>query len=171
MQVFLIRHPRPMIASGHCYGQLDVDCEDPVPIAARLRQQLPAATPIISSPLRRARCLAEALGPDIDIDARLSEISFGAWEGRPWDAIERSALDAWAADILHFAPPDGESVADLQGRVLDFARTLTARDLPRVALVSHAGVMRVLLGHWKQLPVPTWTQLQFGFGSITQIEL
>ena len=172
MQVFLIRHPRPLIEPGLCYGRLDVDCEDPLPVAARLR--LPPATTIISSPLRRARRLAEALDAQPSIDARLAEIDFGDWEGQRWDGIERAAIDAWAADVLNFTPPVGESVADLQRRAvactLELAAELAA-DAPRVALVTHAGVIRALLGHWRQLPVAEWTQLKFDFGSITQIEI
>lgn len=166
MQVFLIRHPRPQIAAGICYGQLDVDCDDPQPLAAALRARIPADTPVITSPLRRARALAEALDPTARMDARLSEIHFGDWEGCAWDRIERTALDAWAADVLHFVPPGGESVAQLQARAIDFAESL---NLPRVALVTHAGILRALVGHWRQLPVEEWTQLQFGFGSLTEI--
>ena len=172
MQVFLIRHPRPLIEPGLCYGQLDVDCEDPLPIAARLRSRLPADTTIIASPLKRARRLAEALDPQIRIDERLREINFGDWEGQPWDEIDRSAIDQWAADVLHFVPPGGESVASLQQRVIDFATALSATlDAPRVAIVSHAGVMRALFGHWRQLPASEWMQLKFDFASVTEIEV
>lgn len=168
MQVFLIRHPRPRIAAGICYGQLDVDCDDPLPVAAALRAQVPADTPVIASPLRRARCLAEALDPTPRVDPRLCEIHFGNWEGLAWDRIERTALDAWAADVLHFVPPGGESVAQLQARAIDFAQSL---DQPRVALVTHAGVLRALVGHWRRLPVEEWTRLQFDFGSLTKIDV
>ena len=168
MQVFLIRHPRPLIEPGLCYGQLDVDCEDPLPIAARLKSCLPAGTLIVASPLRRARRLAEALDPEARVDERLGEINFGEWEGQPWDGIDRAALDRWAADVLNFVPPGGESVAGLQERVIDFARSLK---VPRVAIVSHAGVMRALFGHWRRLPASEWTQLKFDFASITEIEV
>lgn len=169
MQVFLIRHPRPLIEAGRCYGRLDVDCEDSQPIAERLRASIPPDTPVITSPLRRARRLAEALAPETRIDERLSEIDFGEWEGKAWDDIDRMALDRWAADVLHFVPPGGESVAQLQARVIDFATDLRALDMPCVAIVSHAGVMRALIGHLQKLPETEWTQLQFAFGSMTSI--
>ena len=170
MQVFLIRHPRPLIKPGVCYGRLDVDCDDPLPVAARL--QLPPATTIISSPLRRARRLAEALDPCARLDARLAEIDFGDWEGRRWDDIDRNAIDDWAADVLNFTPPGGESVADLQRRVIEFAGEIkVAFSGTSVALISHAGVIRALLGHWRGLPVAEWTQLRCDFGSLTQIEI
>ena len=168
MQVFLIRHPRPQIDDGICYGQLDIDAEDTRLVAARLKPLLPKDVPIISSPLRRARQLAEALDPNTRIDARLSEINFGEWEGKPWSGIGREALDAWAADVLNYTPPGGESAANLQQRALSFAASLKG---PHVALVTHAGIMRALIGHWQQLPVAEWTQLKFEFGSLTEIEV
>jgi alpha-ribazole phosphatase len=168
VQVFLIRHPRPLIDAGICYGRCDIEAEDPLPVAARLKPLLPQGTPVISSPLRRARQLAEALDPAPRIDARLTEIDFGEWESKPWNSIDRVALDAWAADVLNFTPPGGESVARLQRRAIDFAASL---DGPRVALVTHAGIMRALLGHWRQLPLSEWTQLKFDFGSLTAIEI
>lgn len=168
MQVFLIRHPRPLIEAGLCYGRLDVDCEDPQPVAVRLKAQLPAGTPIISSPLRRARRLAEALDPRAHIDDRLAEINFGEWEGRAWNDIDRAVIDVWATDVLNFVPPGGESVAQLQRRALEFAATLGDQN---VALVTHAGIIRALIGHWQQLPAAEWTQLKVDFGSLTTIEI
>ena len=170
MQVFLIRHPRPLVEPGLCYGRLDVDCEDPQPVAARLR--LPPQTTVLSSPLRRARRLAEALDPCVRLDARLAEIDFGDWEGRRWDDIDRESIDDWAADVLNFTPPRGESVADLQRRFVDLAGELAAnRAGASVALITHAGVIRALLGHWRGLPVAEWTQLKCDFGSCTLIEI
>lgn len=170
MQVFLIRHPRPLVEPGVCYGRLDVDCDDPQAVAARLR--LPPQTAIFSSPLRRARRLAVALDPGVRVDARLSEIDFGDWEGRRWDDIDRAAIDDWAADVLNYTPPGGESVADLQRRAVDLAGELAATcGVQHVALVTHAGVIRALLGHWRALPVAEWTQLKFDYGSCTEIEL
>lgn len=170
MQIFLIRHPRPLIDAGVCYGRLDIDCADAPHVAARLRPLLPEGTPVISSPLRRAWQLAEALDPQACIDARLTEIDFGEWEGQSWDDIGRDALDAWAADVYNFSPPGGESPARLQQRAIDFAASLSgSRVGSHLALVTHAGIMRALVGHWRQLPLAEWTQLKFEFGSMTEI--
>ncbi len=169
MQVFLIRHPKPVIDAGICYGRLDVDAHAPHAVADEIRPLLPRDVPVYSSPLRRARQLAEALHPAPVFDARLAEIDFGDWEGRAWDDIERDALDAWAADVTGFIPPNGESVAQLQARVLDFAASLIPQ--PAVALVAHAGVLRALVGHWQRLPVAEWTQLAFAYGSVTPLHV
>jgi alpha-ribazole phosphatase len=167
VRVFLIRHPPPVIEPGVCYGRLDVDCHDPVRIADGLRARLPAGIAVYSSPLRRALRLARALSLTVRIDARLSEIDFGAWEGRRWDGIAREEIDAWAADLLNFAPPGGESVAALRARALDFAASL-ADD---AALVTHAGVMRILAGHWRRLPMADWPRLEFRFGEMLRFDV
>ena len=171
MQVFLIRHPRPLIAAGICYGQLDVDCEDPLPIADRLRSLLPSDTQIIASPLRRTRGLAEALHAQPLFDARLMEINFGDWEGRQWADIDRKLIDAWAADVLHFVPPGGESVAMLQARAIACADEFKEFEEERISLVTHGGIIRALLGHWAQLPVEEWSQLKLAFGSVTRVDI
>ncbi len=168
MQVFLIRHPRPLIAAGICYGQLDVDCEDPLPIARRLLPLLPGGTRIIASPLRRTRGLAEALHAQPLFDTRLMEINFGDWEGQQWGDIDRKLIDAWASDVLHFVPPGGESVAMLQARAIECVKGI---DGQRVALVTHGGIIRALLGYWAQLPVEEWSKLRLAFGGVTVVEI
>lgn len=168
MQLFLIRHPRPLLEAGICYGQLDVEAEDPQALAERLRRRLPADTPVMTSPLRRARGLAEALQRPPLLDSRLMEINFGQWEGQRWEQIDRHLLDAWAADVLHFVPPGGESVAALQARVVDCLTSLRGE---RVALVTHAGVIRCALAHWLQLPLAEWSRLTLDFGSLTLLEI
>lgn len=96
------------------------------------------------------------------------EINFGEWEGRGWDQIERALLDAWAADVLQFSPPGGESAAMLQARVVNCITELRATS---VALVTHAGAIRAALGHWLRLPVGEWSQLALDFGSITLVDV
>ena len=169
MQVFLIRHPSPVVEPGLCYGRLDVDCHAPETVAQDLRQRLPAGIAVYSSPSRRALRLARELSPQapVRIDPRLSEIDFGAWEGRRWDAIGREEIDAWAADVLGFAPPGGESVAALQARALDFAASLAGD----AAIVTHAGVMRALVGHWRRLPAREWSRLEFAFGELVRLDV
>lgn len=141
MILHLIRHPRPLIAPGICYGALDVPAEDAAAVAAVLRAELPPGLPLWSSPLRRCRELAGELHTQPVFDERLQEMDFGAWEGRPWDDIPRTELDAWAADVADYAPPGGESPRQLQQRVLAFIVTLQVAE---AVLVTHAGVIRVL---------------------------
>lgn len=168
MILHLVRHPRPLVADGTCYGRLDVGAENAAPVADALRAQLPPGLPVWSSPLRRCTALAALLHPAPRHDARLAEMDFGTWEGRSWDEIPRHQLDAWAADVAGYAPPGGESPRDLQRRVLDFVAGLT---VPEAVLVTHAGVIRVLVGHCRDLPPERWLAVPCACGSRTLIEL
>lgn len=166
MQLFLVRHPRPQVAPGICYGRSDLPlAEDPAECAASLRALLPDA-PLFSSPLARCRRLAEQLHPAPIFDDRLMELDFGAWEMQAWASIDRAALDAWAAAPLHFTPPGGESVALLRARV---AACLAG--LPETAIVvAHAGVMKLCVAALAGMAEHDWLGLHFDYASISLIE-
>lgn len=167
MRLYLVRHPRPDVADGICYGRSDLPlAADPASVADALRELLPVAAPLYSSPLQRCRRLAELLHPAPRFDERLRELDFGAWEMRAWDAIDRTALDAWAADPLHFRPPGGEAVADLRLRVRDFLDEL-AED---AVLVAHAGVMKLCAAELAGVPATEWFAMKFDYGTATLIE-
>ncbi len=149
MIVALLRHPRPLVEPGLCYGRLDL------PLHGNAAGQIAVALAVLqrfqgevwSSPAIRcvamADAVAQACGVTPRFDARLLELDFGAWEGSAWDDVPRDALDAWAADPMGFAAPGGESGAALVARVTAFYRDLVAGGQD-CAVVSHGGPLRVL---------------------------
>lgn len=165
MRLHLIRHPKPDIAPGICYGKQDISAQIENALVDRLRAELPSDLPVYCSPARRCRMLAECLHPTPVIDARLAEMDFGRWEGQAWDAIPRAEIDAWAADVAGYAPPGGESPRDVQRRALAFVASLPTAD---AVIVTHAGVIRTLLAHWQNLPPERWLELNFPYGSRTE---
>lgn len=147
MQLILVRHPQPDVAPGICYGRTDISTsiEAIAPVAASLRAAgLPGALPVFASPLLRCVLLARALGAPVTLDARLAEMDFGAWEMRPWEAIPRAEVDAWAADLLYYRPGGGENVLAVAQRVAAFRDALRRAGHPAALLICHAGTMRVL---------------------------
>lgn len=170
MQVFLIRHPRPQIADGVCYGQLDIPAIDAAATAERLRARLPSGLPLVASPLTRCRALATLLHPAPRFDARLMEMHFGAWEGKAWEAIPRDSLAAWADDVLHYTPPGGESAAMLQTRCVAALDALRAEGLHACIIVTHAGVMRAALGHARREAANIWSQRRFAHGECVVLD-
>jgi alpha-ribazole phosphatase len=159
MDLVLIRHARPEVAQGICYGALDLPLAQPVvPEPARILSALIGLMPqrIVSSTMMRARATAALLAQDLGLvpeaEARLRELDFGSWEGCAWDAVPRAELDAWAADLLHARPHGGESVAEAMARVAAWADALPAHAPDRLWVVAghHAGVGSRL---WSELPV------------------
>lgn len=153
------------MAPGTCYGATDLPlADDPAIHAAALQTLLPAGVPVYSSPLVRARLLAEALHPAPLFDDRLREIDFGDWEMQAWDDLDRALLDAWAADPFHFVPPGGEAVASLRARVVDFLAGLPGE----AVLVAHAGVIKVCAA--ERAGEADWFGLRFDYATVSLIE-
>lgn len=104
-----------------------------------------------ASPLKRTRqTLDVVLGaldqPDrsFDLDLRLAEIGFGIWEGKTWPEIRaRDPINHRdrERDRWRFAPPGGESYADVAERVQTW---LAEADRP-CCVVSHGGIARVMM--------------------------
>lgn len=156
--IALVRHPAVSNAAGRCYGRLDLPLADPASIAPIVTALAPRrGATIHTSPLARCRVVAEALAADWSqpspiIDARLLEMDFGAWEGLLWDDIPRADLDRWAADLLGFAAPGGETGAALVARVTDFWHNVTNRTGAHV-IITHGGPLKVLMALADHQPV------------------
>jgi broad specificity phosphatase PhoE len=83
----------------------------------------PAA--VVTSPLRRARETAAALG-EAAVDERWVEVDYGDLDGRPVGEAWSPLWDRWRADP-EFAPPGGESLAAVGRRVRDACEELRER--------------------------------------------
>lgn len=182
-RLWLVRHARPLVNPGICYGALDVpaDAAATRTAAAQLAAVLPHGARVWCSPLRRCEQLAlDLLGLRHDLplkrDARLRELDFGDWEGQSWDAIGKTRVDAWTANFCHHAPGGGESLAQMLDRVqsaLDSCRavysaaaeagagsqgTYASGPASDVVWITHAGVARCvawLRGHAPRGAEPT----------------
>ena len=151
MRLYLVRHAKPLVAPGVCYGRSDVpvDPAEQTRIAAILRAQLPAGVALFSSPLKRCAGLAAELhatlacGPVV-LDQRLAEIDFGSWEMRTWQAIGKADIDAWAADTVYYQPGGGESVLHMAERIAQFYEALLAAETSAAIVICHAGAIRLL---------------------------
>lgn len=171
MELHLIRHPRPDVAAGVCYGQSDVGlAECAATVAARLRPLLPERFALHASPLARARLLAAELGQPI-LDDRLKEMHFGDWELRPYSELG-AAVDDWVHDPLGFCAPGGESGQVMAARVLQWLEALldTKPDRP-VVVVAHGGPLRTIAGHLLGLLPERWLALDFACGHATRIDI
>lgn len=148
MRLLLVRHPRPVVEAGVCYGGSDLPAasEETGRVHAALSKAgLPGALPVYASPLRRCADLARLLaGDQVIFDARLAEMDFGAWELRSWDDIGRREVDAWNADLLRYRPGGGESLLQVARRVAAFRAALLAGGQSEALVICHAGTMRLL---------------------------
>ena len=152
VRLWLIRHapvggPRGIIH--------DIDAPADISDAAallRLRGQLPDKHAAISSPARRARETAAALGLHASSDPAFNEQDFGDWTGRIHEEIRRNSEavydEFWRAPADN-RPPRGESFREQIARVRAGIEALPAGD---VVIVAHAGTIRAALALALELP-------------------
>ena len=176
MKLLLIRHPKPDVAKGLCYGQTDVPIveswsHDAQAINTWLSKHYPDKTwQFFHSPLVRTRLLAQTLHPQsVSVEA-IKEVDFGNWENRLWNDIPKSEIDEWMACLTNNAPYHGESLTALLERVISWFEGIRQADKDTV-LVTHAGVIKVLVAHLCQWPLDQCHRLTPSYSSITELDL
>jgi alpha-ribazole phosphatase len=179
MRLYLVRHPRPVVAVDTCYGSTDLAVmpQERARIQTALMPLLPKNALLLSSPLRRCADLAEELASALGCeppryDSRLAEMDFGDWEMRTWDLVPRGEVDAWADDMTAYRPGNGESVLQVAQRVRAFFDTLPALQVENIIVICHAGTIRLLAACERGLSIPemafhtTQKAHQIGYGEL-----
>ncbi|MEO0649082.1 MAG: histidine phosphatase family protein [Planctomycetota bacterium] len=146
-------------------------------LTAWIASSEPGIDRVVSSDLERCqrlgRRLAEALGVELELAPALREQSMGRWEGQTWEEVTRQEPDlvrAYWEDYAHTRPPGGEALTDLSERVsgwwLDTRESLLDH---RTAVVTHVGVMRVLIARLLGLPLDQSLRLAPAVASHTKL--
>lgn len=173
VRIALVRHPETVAnREGRYVGAGESPLTETgrlqlVSIAMVMEAWGPAA--VLSSPRERALVTAKrisACGTPLTVLDDLAEIDFGRAEGLTWAEMQAvgmkmtlpvgvpsSAREADGLGGVMSAPiaPDGESWDAFKSRVASTASTIEGA-ASRVAVVTHGGVIRVLLSHWLGLP-------------------
>lgn len=134
---------------------------------------------LVSSPLQRCARFAEELAAARDLplqfEADLQELHFGEWEGRSAAQLMETDADdlgRFWADPYAFTPPGGEPLLDFEARVLDALRRLQdAYQGRRLLVVTHGGVMRLLLARARGLPREQLLQVSVAHGQRVHLQI
>lgn len=134
---------------------------------------------LISSPLQRCARFADELAArlkvPVSLEKDLQELHFGAWEGQSAAALmetDAEGLGLFWADPYSFTPPEGEPVRDFSLRVLSAVLRLhQAHAGERVLLISHGGVMRLLLAQARGLPREQLLNVEVGHGGLFNLQV
>ena len=162
VRIILYRHElcsgKGFIGGGSDVGLTD-EGKDRAVNKAEILKILPVSR-VYASPLKRC---VETLNPYLNLssvpvvyDNRLKEINFGDWEGRSYRELERHfpvRLKDWYKS-LDTGPPGGESLEDLENRVMEFweerllsgfAEEEASSDERLILIVTHGGPIRTIL--------------------------
>jgi probable phosphoglycerate mutase len=179
--IYLLRHGA--LADGNrerFIGQIDL------PLAAEGISQAKAMAhalrnenigAIYCSDLLRTRQTAEIIAGEAGIPVKanrdLREISLGNWEGLSRSEVKTSFPAQYAArgnDIENYRIPGGESFADCRLRALAAWEEILNCGSERVAVVSHAGINRLLLCHLLEMPVSNLFRIGQDYGCVNIVQ-
>ncbi len=143
-------------------------------LAQALRDQDVAA--VYSGPLERARQTAEPIAAvtsagAVAVDPDLDEIDLGAWSGQDFAALQDDpAWESWNLRRDLTRPPGGEAMIEVQARVARrIERLATAFPGARLALVSHADVIKAALAWGLGLPLAQLARFEVAPASISRL--
>jgi broad specificity phosphatase PhoE len=147
--------------------------------AAALAERLAGsgATAVYSSPLERARDTATAVAtrlavPRHSVEA-LTEIDFGEWTGRAWDGL--AGVERWSRFNSFRAgtpAPGGELALHAQARAVGALLELReAHADDAVVVVSHADVLKAVLGHFLGIPIDLQRRLVLAPASLSVLRV
>jgi len=135
---------------------------------------------VVTSPLSRARLLAEAIAVSHGVAAvpcdELLELDVGEMEGLAWPvARERygTFLNAWRGDdSINVTLPGGESLADVYQRCHSVFDELLDDPSDGVGLVvTHNFVVKLLVVHALAMPLDAWRRIDTGLAGITSFRV
>ncbi len=134
---------------------------------------------VVCSPLTRCRAFAEKFasrhGLDWDIEPDLTEVGFGAWEGKTKQQLielDQQAFERFYQDPVRFRPQGAEPLAALVERVgAVFDRLCAEQADKRVLVVAHAGVMRAVICHVLELPLQSMYRITINNAARLRFEL
>jgi len=144
-------------------------------LAERFREV--ALDAIYSSPMERALQTAEPLARNAKLEVKqnpaLNELDFGDWTGKTFE--ELSSDEVWR----HFNTrrsvttiPGGESFLEVQNRIVKELNAIASRHADgRVAIVTHADVIRAAILSFSAIPVDLIERIEISPCSVSVVAL
>ena len=129
---------------------------------------------VLSSPRQRAVQTAEmigrAAGIEVARDPRLADFKLGKWNEMTYvDVIATDEYQQFLRQPDTVALPGGETLREIERRAVAAVEQVLS-DCPfgdAVAIVTHAGIIRVLLSHYLGSPAGNYHRLRVSPGSIS----
>ncbi|MEE9351773.1 MAG: histidine phosphatase family protein [Thiotrichaceae bacterium] len=132
---------------------------------------------IVTSPMTRCHSFAKELSQQMDLPLEvidtLVEAGYGEWEGKTPAQLKQTDNKAYwdfYADPVNNRPKDAESLEDLTSRVSStFIDLMHRYKGKKVLLISHAGVMRAVIGSTLKTPLASQQQINIPYAGMYRI--
>lgn len=184
LTLYFLRHGQTASSRDNVFCGAGLD-PDLTPEGYEMAQAFAAAyshvawTAIYAGPLRRtieaATPISRATGIPLQVRDELTEIRYGAWEGKTVEQVDQEYHDdhvRWLADPAWNAPTGGETAIALESRVLSLVEDVTRQFTDgKVLAVSHKATIRVAVCGLLGIDVGRYRyRLGCPVGSLTVVE-
>lgn len=130
---------------------------------------------VITSPARRclefARELSRARGIPLEVWPEIGERRFGDWENRFAADIPLEELKRLWADTPGFTPPGAEPFVQFSARVTGAWEQLLDRPFSHPLVLTHGGVIRILLGRVLSVPEQYLLLIEVPYASLSRMRV
>jgi alpha-ribazole phosphatase len=165
MEIHVIRHTAVENPENLCYGFAEISLQKGYIEGFKTLDIDKDYDVIVSSPSQRCRLLAEFFKFDYQTDERLREMNFGSWELKKWTDIPEDEINPWYKDFVNVKASGGENLLEMQTRVLSFWQDLIwKKDKEKVLIITHAGVIRLILQAVLRFPLENMFSIQIDYG-------
>lgn len=180
MRVYLVRHAsHSLLGRVLCGRTIDVGLNPEGQREARALGDYFAREPIDvlqTSPRRRAletaQMIAARVRCEIQIAPAFDEHDVGEWAGRDFAALARDPRwHAWNEQRGSMRPPQGESMGELQQRVVSHIKELRAHGVGSAVIVSHAEPIRAAVMHYRGIALDDFHRVEIAPASITLLQM
>ncbi|WP_052248562.1 alpha-ribazole phosphatase [Chryseobacterium taiwanense] len=172
MEIHLIRHTAVENPDHLCYGFAEMPLRKDFEEDLRAVQMDKDFDVIISSPSQRCQLLAKYFRLNYETDERIREMNFGDWELKKWSEIPEEEINPWYEDFITIKAKNGENLLEMQTRVCEFWNELISKEnIDKVLVVTHAGVIRLILQSVLKFPLENMFNIQIDYGKRTVIDL
>jgi probable phosphoglycerate mutase len=176
--VYLVRHGHHALVGSLLCGRTssvgldDLGC---MQMAACTERMILTPTAVQSSPQRRAQqsasIIAARFGLPVEIVAAVDEVDFGDWTGRLFNDLDDDPdWQRWNSRRGSSRPPNGESMRELQGRVVQHLESMRDDTCDgAIVVVSHAEPIRAALLHYANIALDDFLAIAVDPASISTL--
>lgn len=165
MEIHLIRHTAVENPDHLCYGFAEIPLRNDFEEEFKAIQIDQDFDLMISSPSQRCQLLAKYFQLNYEPDERIREMNFGDWELKKWSEIPEEEINPWYEDFIRVKAKNGENLLEMKTRVSEFWNELISKEnVNKVLIVTHAGVIRLILQTILQFPLENMFNIQIDYG-------
>jgi broad specificity phosphatase PhoE len=180
MRIYLVRHAsHALVGHSLCGRTTDIGLD------ARGREQVSALAHyfvskpvdlIQASPRRRARetaaAIAEACHRNLEIAPALDELDAGEWSGQAFRALARDPRwRLWNSRRGSTRAPGGESMRELQLRMVEHIERVARLASAAAVMVSHAEPIRAALMYYRGIALDEFDNVAVETASVSALDL